>query len=149
MVLICKTLSPLHPRMLLFGWNWPIDSGEEDFKISSMVFKKILKFHQCILAFSLLSPLGKRWSPFYKVWTNFISDYPRMLCAKLVEIGSLVLEKILNFINVFLLYHNYLPLEKGKAFNLNNLEILKMWKVYRQTDRQMDDGQQAISSFEL
>ena len=37
---ICKTLSPLHPRMLYakFGWNWPNGSGEEDFYIFVNVF---------------------------------------------------------------------------------------------------------------
>ena len=35
----------------------------------------------------------------------------------LVEIGSVVLEKkiILNFVNLFLLFRSYLPLEKGVA----------------------------------
>ena len=38
MVLICKTVSPLHPSMLYakFGFNWPNGSGVEDFKIMSM-----------------------------------------------------------------------------------------------------------------
>ena len=37
----------------------------------------------------------------------------------LVEIGPVVLEKILNFVNVFSLYCNYLPLEKDGALHLN------------------------------
>ena len=42
----------------------------------------------------------------------------------LVEIGSVVLEKkiFLNFVNVFSLFRNYLPLEKGGALHLNKLE---------------------------
>ena len=41
----------------------------------------------------------------------------------LVEIGSVVLEKkIFNFVNVFLLFCNYQPLEKGRALLLNKLE---------------------------
>ena len=41
----------------------------------------------------------------------------------LVEIGSVVLEKkIFNFVNVFLLFGNYLSLEKGGALHLNKLE---------------------------
>ena len=42
----------------------------------------------------------------------------------LVEIGSVVLEKkiFLNFIIVFSLFQNYLPLEKGGALHLNKLE---------------------------
>ena len=41
----------------------------------------------------------------------------------LVEIGPVVLEKkIFNFINVFSLFRNYLPLEKGGVLHLNKLE---------------------------
>ena len=41
----------------------------------------------------------------------------------LVEIGPVVLEKkIFNFVNVFSLFHNYLPLEKGGALHLNKIE---------------------------
>ena len=43
----------------------------------------------------------------------------------LVEIGPVILEKkILNFVNVFLLFRNYLPLEKGRALHLSKLESL-------------------------
>ena len=39
------------------------------------------------------------------------------------EIGSVDLEKkSFKFINVFSLFHNKLPLEKGVALHLNNLE---------------------------
>ena len=43
---------------------------------------------------------------------------------RLVEIGSVVLEKriFLNFINVFSLFRNYLPLEKGGVLHLKKLE---------------------------
>ena len=42
----------------------------------------------------------------------------------MVEIGRLVLEKkiFFYFVNVFLLLHNYFPLEKGGALHLNKLE---------------------------
>ena len=47
-----------------------------------------------------------------------------MLCARLVEIGPVVLEKkILKFVNVFSLYHNYLPLKKGSELHLNKLKF--------------------------
>ena len=40
-----------------------------------------------------------------------------------VEIGSVVLEKkIIEFINVFSLFLNYLPLQKSEALHLNKLE---------------------------
>ena len=42
---------------------------------------------------------------------------------RLVEIGSVVLEKkIFNFVNVFSLFRNYLPLEDGRALHLNKTE---------------------------
>ena len=41
----------------------------------------------------------------------------------LVEIGQVVSEEdFLNFVNRFLLFHNYLCLEKGVALHLNQLE---------------------------
>ena len=40
----------------------------------------------------------------------------------LVEIDPVVLEKIFNFVNVFSLFRNYLPLEKGGALHLNKLD---------------------------
>ena len=38
MALICKTFSPLHPRMLCtkFGWNWPSGSQEEEKNVISL-----------------------------------------------------------------------------------------------------------------
>ena len=46
------------------------------------------------------------------------------LCQDLLKFGSVVLEKkfFFNFINVFSLFHNYLPLEKGLALHLNKIE---------------------------
>ena len=45
-------------------------------------------------------------------------------CARLVEIGSVVQEKriFFNFVNVFSLFRNYLPLEKGGNLHLKKLE---------------------------
>ena len=49
----------------------------------------------------------------------------------LVEIGSII---FFNFVNVFSLFRNYLPLEKGGALPLNKLEspshknaLLQVW----------------------
>ena len=70
-------------------------------------------------------------------------------------------EFFLDIVNVFLLFHIYLRLEKSVALHLNKLEFptpkdalwqiwskfahamvlkkkMKMWKVYRQTDRRTD-----------
>ena len=59
------------------------------------------------------------------IWSNLNPLHPTMLCAKFGWYGPAVLEKkILNFVNVFWnsLFRNYLPLEKGKALDLNKLE---------------------------
>ena len=82
----------------------------------------------------------------------------------------MVLEKrILNFINVVLLFHNYLPLKKGRALHLNNLEspspknaLCQVWLKLAsgsgeedenvkslQTDGRTDDGHQAIRKAHL
>ena len=42
--------------------------------------------------------------------------------AGLVEIGPVVIEKIFKFVNVFSLFRNNLPLEKGGALHLKKLE---------------------------
>ena len=58
------------------------------------------------------------------MWTNLSPHHPRMLCAKFGwnwPSGSGE-EDFLDFINVFLLIGNYLPLEKGGSFHLNKLE---------------------------
>ena len=39
MFLIPKNLNPLYPRMFCAKFDWPIDSEEEDFLISSMYFR--------------------------------------------------------------------------------------------------------------
>ena len=46
-----------------------------------------------------------------------------MFCAKF-EIGTVVLKNKIfkNFVNLFLLFRNYLPLEQDRGTNLNKLE---------------------------
>ena len=51
----------------------------------------------------------------FLISTKLNPIYPRMLCAKFVEIDPVVLEK-----------------------------KMKIWRVYRQTDGQTDNGRQAI-----
>ena len=63
--------------------------------------------------FSIIISPWKRVGPL--LWTNLNPLYPRMLCAKfgwnwLSGSGE---EDFLNFVNLFLLFLNYLPLEKG------------------------------------
>ena len=157
---ILTNLNPPHPRMhcAKFGWNWLSGSGEEDFLISSM----------CFHYFVIISP----WKRAGLFWTNLNPLHPRMHCAKfgwnwLSGSGE---EDFFNFVNVFSLFRNYLPLEKGRAlfkkktwinftqeFGWNGPMVLekkmKMWKVYRgtdaRTDRQTDDGRQVIRKAHL
>ena len=51
--------------------------------------------------------------------------HPRMLCTcqDCLKLAQLFWRRrFFNFVNVFLLFHNYLPLEKGKVLHLNKLE---------------------------
>ena len=65
-------LQSLHPNMLSakFGWNWPCDSGEEDF----------FNFVSVFPLFPYYLPLEEGW-PF--IWTNLNPLHPRILCAKI------------------------------------------------------------------
>ena len=94
-----------------FGWNRPSCSGEEDFYISSMY-----------LGYFRIISSQKRAGPL--IWTNLTPLHPRMLCSKFgwkwpSDSGD---EYFLNFVNVFSLFPNYLPLEKVGAIHLNKLE---------------------------
>ena len=90
---IGTNLNALHPRMhcAKFGCNWPSGSGEEDVLISSMYF-----------CYFVIISAWKRAGPFF--WTNLNPWIPftqGCFVQSLVKIGSVILEKILNFINVF------------------------------------------------
>ena len=100
-----RNLNPLQPMMLCakFGWNWPSGSGEEDFLISSMYFHY----------FVIWKGAGRI------IWTNLTLLNQRMLCAKF---GWFWRRRFFNFVNVFSLFRNYLPLEKGTTLHLNKLE---------------------------
>ena len=43
------------------------------------------------------------------------------LCQVRLKLVQWFLRRFLNFVNVYLLFHNYLPLEKGRALHLNKL----------------------------
>ena len=108
--LLNESIYTLHTRML-FGWNWPTDSGEDNFKILSMYFHH----------FVIISPF-KRAGPF--IWTKLNPLHPGMICAKFGwnrPSGSGE-EFFFIFVNVVSLFHNYLPLEKARALHLNKLE---------------------------
>ena len=70
------------------------------------------------------NPLFTLWelngSSFEQTWIPFTQ---RCFMPNLNKIGPVVLEKnIFNFINVFLLFRNYLPLERGGGLYLNKRE---------------------------
>ena len=44
------------------------------------------------------------------------------LCQVWLKLAQWFWRRFLNFVNVFSLFHNYLPLEKGGALHLNTLE---------------------------
>ena len=102
---IWTNLNPFHPRMLCakIGWNWPSGFGEEYFKISDSVFSL---FHNNLpLEKGKALHLNKLESPSSKdglcqVWLKLTQWFWR--------------RRFLNFINVFSLFRNYLPLEKGR-----------------------------------
>ena len=107
---------------VIFGWILS--------SISSMLIWSKLN-HLCYLVF--ISP-WKRMGPF--ICTNVNSLYPRMHCAKFGwnwPSGSGE-RRIFIFVNVFLLFGYYLPLEKNGAFYLNKLDssspknaLCKVW----------------------
>mgnify|MGYP003685984603 CR=1 FL=1 len=128
-----------------FGWNWLSGYGE-NFKISSMYF--------CY--FVIISP-WKKAGPY--VCTNLNPLHQRMHCIKFGwnRLSCSGEEDFFNFVNAFLLFHNYLPLEKGGALHFHKLEYLspkdalrqvwlklaqwfwrRIWKCEKFTDGQME-----------
>ena len=95
-----------------FGWDWLSGSWEEDFLISSIYF--------CY--FVIISPWKKAGA---LLWTKLESPSPKdALCQVWLKLDQWFLRRrFFNFVNVFLLFHNYLHLEKGEALNLNKLEF--------------------------
>ena len=76
--------------------------------------KEDFKFCQCIFSISWLSPLTKGWGPspkddLYQVWLKLAQCFGRG-------------RKLLNYVNVFSLFLNYFPLEKGMVLHLNKLK---------------------------
>ena len=73
--------------------------------------------------FVIISP-WKMAGPF--IWTNLNPLLPRMLCAKFgwYWLSGSGKEVFLNFVYVFSLFRNYLPLEKAGPFIWKNLNPL-------------------------
>ena len=95
---------------------------------------------------------------------KFNSPSPRNnLCQVWLKLAQWFLRNFFNFVNVFSLFRNYLPLKKGGALHLNKIWIklnplhqmmlcvkfeicqvvlekkIKKWKVYGQMDRRTTD----------
>ena len=121
MVLNCKTVSPLQPKMLCakFGYNWPNGSGVEGFSISSMYFRY----------FVIISPL-ERVGPF--IWTNLNPLHPRMLCPKFGwnwPSGSGG-EDFLILSMYFLYFVIISPLNRARPFFWTSLNLLHPKMLY-------------------
>ena len=93
--------NPLPPRILVAksGWNCPSDSEEEYFKISSMFFRY----------FVIISLRNGRGIYFKKLESP---SRKNALCQILMKLAQWFWRRFLNFINVFLPFHNYPFLEK-------------------------------------
>ena len=89
-------------------------------EIGPVVLKKmIFKVGQCILAISLLTPLGKGWSP-WKFESPSLKD---ALCQAWLKLALWFFRRIfLKLVNVILQLQYHLPLEKGMALNFNKFE---------------------------
>ena len=91
---------------------------------TGLLEKKIFKIHQCIFCNFVIITSWKRVWPF--IWTNLNALQPRRHCCKFgwnLD-GCFWRRRFFNFVNVFLLFQNYLPLEKDGALNLKNLNPL-------------------------
>ena len=90
---ILTNLSHRCPILLCekFVWNWPSGSQEDEFLNSSKYF--------CY--FVIISPLGKGHGPFFYTNLNPRYRYTRVLCAKLVEISLVVLERKIKMYKVY------------------------------------------------
>ena len=87
----------------------PVGSWEEDFKISSMY-----------VSYFLIISLRKGQGPsFEQTWIPLI----KALCQVWLKLAQWFWKRrFLNFDNVFFVFCNYLPLEKGGALHLNKLK---------------------------
>ena len=105
--------SPKNEKMICakFDWIWLSGSGEEDF------LKLPMYFHY----FGIICP-WKNVGSFNKKTLKFLS-FKDDLCLVWLKLAQFFWRRrFLKFINVFLLFCNYLPLEKGGALHLDKLK---------------------------
>ena len=86
--------------------------------------KKIFKFRQSIFAISYLSPFGKGLALWALHLKQLESPSPKdALCKVWLKLAQWFWRRrFFNFVNAFLLFRNYLSLEKGRALHLQKLE---------------------------
>jgi hypothetical protein len=83
-----------------------------------------------------LSPLRRGPGPlFEQTWIPFTPLYPRIIYAKFwLKLACWLWRRFLKIFIVFLLFCDYLTLEKGNPLHLNNLESPSpkddLWKVW-------------------
>ena len=83
--------------------------------------KKIIKFRQCIFTNSLLSLLEKGGAlHLNKLESPLLKDALYQVWLKLAQ--WIWRRRFFSFVNVFSLFRNHLPLEKGVALHLNKSE---------------------------
>ena len=114
---IWPNLNPLYPRMFCayFDWNWPNESGEENFKKSS------------IYVHYFITPSGKMAGTF--IWINLNLHFPRILCEKFGSIWAyMVLKKktLKKFSMYVCLFFNRLLFKRAEVF------ILPIWILFTQ-----------------
>ena len=110
---ICTKLSPIHPRMLVPSL----------FKIGPVVLsgRGFFNFVNVFWLFPNYLPLEKGGAlPLNKVESHSSKEAFSQGWLKLAQWFRR--RRFIIFVNVFLLFHNYLPLEKGGALHLNKLE---------------------------
>ena len=110
---LLTNLSPLHPRMLCvkFGWKlaqWFWRRGLFNFVNVFWLFRNYLPLEKggTLHLYKLESPSPK--DALCQVWLKLAYWFWR--------------RRFLKFVNLFSLFRNYLPLEKGGALLLNKLE---------------------------
>ena len=105
MALLLNKFPFINDACAKFGWNWSGGSWE---------------VVNVFLLFCNYLPLKRAWD---FIWTNLNPLYTRMLCAKFGWNAQWFLRKrFLNFVNIYSLFRNYLPLEKDVTLYLNKLE---------------------------
>ena len=119
---IWTNLNPLHTGMFFakFCCNWPTGSGEGDFYISSMYFHYFL----------IISPWKKgRALHLNKLESPFSQND---LCQIWLKLAQWFWRRsfFFKYVNIFTLFRNYLPLEKGwTSFELTWIPFTYEWFV--------------------